>query len=136
MNGSGWANMQTSGANLFGTLNSGMNLDFNSGVSDLFLDIINGTFSAPFTLTFFDQLHVPIYVETHALNTFATTGSVARFGANTSNIWSAQIQGNTDFAIDTINFETGAVTAVPEPASILLVGTGLVGLARRYRRRA
>jgi len=38
-----------------------------------------------------------------------------------------QASGHIDFAIDTVNFN--ATTATPEPASLAVLGLGLLGLA-------
>lgn len=137
MNFQGWANMQTSGANLYGsTLGgaraNGIDLTFTSGVSNLFFDVIDGTNPATFTVTFFDSAKNIVFSTSAALSGFTSPGSVHRFGSNVGNIWSAEIRGNDNFAIDTVNFDTNAV---PEPASLVLLGTGLAFAVARLRRR-
>ena len=135
MNSTGWDNRQTSGDNLFGTLNGPMILTFNTAIANLTLDVINGTDTADFTVSVFDQFDGFLLSQTQTLNAFATAGSVGTFVLGQSGVWKAQIDGNGNFAIDTISFETSEV-AVPEPASVILVGSALacLGLMRRRRK--
>lgn len=135
MNSSGWDNMETSPPNLFGTTSGTINLTFSVPVSNLSLDVINGTSASDFTLASFDASDNQLTSVTQYLNGFTSSGSTGRFSANSADIWSATIVGNGDFAIDTISFDTGA-SPVPEPSSFVLLGFGLGGLAlAAYRRK-
>lgn len=137
MNFNGWSNMQTSGENLFGTLSGSMILTFNSAVSGLSLDLINGTGAAAFTFTLYDQADGQIDQSITNLNDFSTPGSVATLNPATAGIWKAVITGSSDFAIDTISFNAGPVGIVPEPSTFGLAGlslAALVVLRRRIRR--
>lgn len=133
MNGLGWANEQTSGFNLYGTLTGSMDLTFTLGVSNLSFDLINGTFSvSDFNVTLSGANGG---TQTFTLNPWQSAGSVAHLSFAGPGITGAHIDGNGDFAIDTIKFDTGSV---PEPASwaLMLGGFGLVGGALRSGRKA
>lgn len=132
MNSTGWANMQTSGENLYGTLDSFINLNFTGPVNGLNFDIINGTGAGAFTVAYFDSSNNLLETDTFNLNGFTSAGSVGHAIGDSANISSVVIRGTGDFAIDTINFDTG--TVLPEPASLALTGLALVGLFGASRR--
>jgi len=133
MNGNGWNNLQTSGDNLFGTLCSQMNLNFNEGVGNLEFDLINGDGAFAFTVTAYNQAMVPIDVQVVALPNWGDRSGVRHIVVPIGNVWKEQIVGNFDFAIDTVTFNAAAV---PEPASLVLLGGGLLAGIRRLRRRS
>jgi hypothetical protein len=133
MNSLGWNNMQTSGDNLFGTQSGSISLTFNSAAFNVDLDVINGTFEQDrFTVTAFDQLGNQLFSQTQTLNNYTQAGSVGNFDANVSGIYKLTITGNTDFAIDTINYNG---STVPEPGTLILFTTGFVGLGMAAWRR-
>ena len=129
MDNTGWSNMQTSGKNLFGTLDGLITLNFNQPISGLSLDVINGTNAASFTLSEYDNSHNLIDSETMFLNRYTTAGSVERFSLLDAGVFSATISGNGDFAVDTITYSD-----VPEPATLALLGLGLLAFAGLRRR--
>jgi hypothetical protein len=125
MNNQGWSNMQTSGLNLYGTLDGYIDLTFSSLVNNLNFDLINGAGAYTFTVNFYDVLDNVIEVDLMSLNSFASTGSVGHIAGSVGNIAKVRILGNEDFAIDTISFEI-ARSEVPEPASLALFALGLL----------
>jgi hypothetical protein len=133
MNSSGWQNQQTSGDNLFGTLGGFMDFVFNVGVSNLQFDLINGDFDQPtYTLTAYDNHGNVIAQQMPTLDQYTTAGGTDHITFGNSGIWSFHIDGNSDFAIDTMSFNSGAV---PEPETwvLMIAGLGLAGAALRRR---
>ncbi|MFZ6748912.1 PEP-CTERM sorting domain-containing protein [Undibacterium sp. Ren11W] len=119
MNYQGWSNMQTSGINLYGTLDGYIDLTFSSLVNNLNFDIINGAGEFTFSVNYYDLLNNLIEVDLMSLNSFASAGSVGHIAGSAGNIAKVRILGNEDFAIDTISFEIAA-SEVPEPDSLAL----------------
>jgi len=119
--------------------------DFSSLISSFAID------AGDFTPSDTDQLRIEAYSGPNATGTLLAsflsgpccdsgggfqgiTGSVA--AANIASI--RFIGGSTDFPnslyFDNIVVEAAASTTVPEPASLLLIGTGVAGLGSRLRR--
>jgi hypothetical protein len=129
MNYQGWSNMQTSGVNLYGTLDGFIDLTFSSLVNGLNFDLINGTSDYTFIVNFYDILDNVIEVDLMSLSGFTTQGSVGHIAGNVGNIAKVRILGNEDFAIDTISFEIAAPTNnVPEPGNLVLFALGALSL--------
>jgi len=131
MNGTGWQNEQTSGENLFGTLDGFINLTFTSPVSNLTMDVLNGTGASTFTVNLYDFNDILFSSTNSGLPDWP---SVWHYGYAGGGISKVRILGNSDFALDTISFNTA--TAVPEPATLTLLGAGLVGAFASRRRKA
>ncbi len=134
MNKDGWLNMQTSGDNLFGTLSGKIILDFNVGVTNLTMDIINGSGPGWFAVDMFASSGD--YESTKYLASFGSNGSVWHFTDFLSaGISKVVILGGNDFAIDTISWNSAG--GIPEPATLGLIGSALAGLGLlRLRRKA
>jgi len=131
MSQDGWQNMQTSGLNLYGTLDGTISLAFNQAVTDLSFDVINGTVSGAFTVSLYDSNNILLTSSTVNLSSWTLPNSVAHFSFTESGIYAVTINGNSDFAIDTIQF----TVAVPEPETYALMLAGLAALGFVARRR-
>jgi hypothetical protein len=142
MSGDGWAQAQTSGANLYGTQGDNISLVFHQASSALSLDVINGSGTADYTVALYDLNGVLLDSSTQSLAGFggdAGTTGVGHFmfsdvGVYSAVISTAFIDGANDFAIDTISFQTG-LAPVPEPSSMLFMMAGVASLFAALRRR-
>lgn len=109
---------------------------FSSAVSNLFLDVsrTNGSQAGDtFTIAAFNgtTLLTSQTITFNPINSW-TTVNLAASGI-TSVAWSGSGQGFHPYGVDNIKFDV--VTATPEPASMILVATGLVGVFGAARRR-
>jgi hypothetical protein len=102
--------------------------------SSTILSPANLTLMAPFSMT--------AMVQNYDSNPFTSTQPplfrAALFGSGTATATFTAVpngdgRGNTLFDVSSLRYEFEAPAATPEPASLLLIGTGLAGLAARKR---
>lgn len=135
MNAGGWNNLQTSGANLYGSQSGFIDLLFTAPVHNLAFDLIHGNFgSLSLTVDYFDSANALLEKALVPVTSYATPGSVKHVVGNAANIAHVRITGAANIAIDTISFELAPVS-VPEPASMALMGVAAIGLMAGRRRR-
>lgn len=135
MNASGWNNLQTSGANLYGSMDGFIDLLFTAPVYNLAFDLIHGDFgNLSLTVNYFDSGNVLLEQALVPLTSYAMPGSVKHVLGHATNITRVRITGAANMAIDTISFELAPVS-VPEPASMALMGLAALGMMAGRRRR-
>ncbi len=149
LDNSGWNNEATSAPNVLATsdflptangyLFGGIDAVFSTPVCDVQFDVINGYGAAVFTA---DAFSGPILVAATSLylNSFTTTGDTAHVVFPFSNITeivvsSGQAPGSIDFATDTWTWSDCCSTPTPEPGTLALFGSGILGLGGVLRRR-
>ena len=145
-----FANLATTAPNLYGTsdflqladasvLPGSIAAVFSAPVSSVSLDVINGFGAATFTLSAYGAGSVFLSSAAIFLADNPNPGAVGSLALSgigpihSIRVESGQGTGNVDFAVDSVAF---AVEPVPEPGTLLLIGTGLTGLALRRRRRS
>lgn len=143
----GWNNEATTAPNLLATsdyfvLADGSmlpgNIDalFSSPVSNVNFDIINGFVAGDFTAFAFDSNGNLLGSQVLTLADFTTAGDTGHVtfafgGISQIVIDSGQPAGQIDFATDTWSWDS---VSTPEPTSVLLLGSGLLGLWSQRKR--
>jgi hypothetical protein len=128
-----------SGANVALDDGGAMRLDFGTEISSFSAYF---TYTAPLTLEFFDGSSNSLGVVTSLFDAnYLSSGNPtnellsAAFAGTASLIVRGSPTGGS-FMIDDVAFETSDVAPVPEPSTVLLIGSGLAALAFRKRRRS
>jgi hypothetical protein len=143
--GNGWNGNFPAGMGLiyngfvFGTQPLDILTTFTSGIAGVGAYIQAdkfGPFSA--TITLFDQHNNSLgsFTANGVSNNMVGTALFIGASNSTGGVYAAQfnvvdVNGNNDFAIGTVNFDS----TIPEPSSLLLFGSSVLGVARILRRR-
>jgi hypothetical protein len=147
LNGSAYGNEETTSPNLYATSNylaltDGSLLpgaiagDLGGITNSITLDVMNGAAASVFTLSLFDGATL-VGTDPISLGAFGSSGAVGNLsysGAGFDNfkVTSGQGAGSIDFGIDTVTILT--VSAVPEPATWVLMFVGFAGVGGALRR--
>ena len=112
-----------------------MVFDFPGQANGVTFDIINGLNSGyTFTVSIFGIDTMFISSSNISLAPFGQPGNVGNVSFANAGIWRVNISGSDNFAVDTLNYNTGAV---PEPSTwaLMLLGFGLMGCSVRAKQR-
>ena len=127
-----------SGANAAIDLGGPMRLDFAATISSFSAYF---TYVAPLSLQFFDASSNLLGVVSSLLSeNYTSSGNAANellMGAfaGTAYLTITGLSSGGSFVMDDLSFETMDLAPIPEPSTLLLIGSGLAALGYRKRRR-